>query len=96
MYLKTGSIRGEIDKAVSERGTDWLNGVIEYHCSGGYGRSHHLSGYDGYIAALEERQRRELGILRGLNVQYMVLDDPHKDWDRSYSEIMRRQGHLPQ
>ena len=48
-----------------------------------------LSGFDGYISALEERQRRELEILRSLNVRHMIVNDPQNDWDRAYSEIDR-------
>ncbi|MBQ9673573.1 MAG: hypothetical protein IJV39_02995 [Ruminococcus sp.] len=90
VYLKYDNIRSEIEKAVSERDINWLNGVIEYHCNGMYGRANHLNGFDGYITALEERQRRELEILQSLNIQYVILDNPYKDWEESYSEIISK------
>ena len=74
-------------KAVSERGDDWLNMVIDYHCNGAYGKSEKLSGFDGYISALEERQRRELEILSGADIDYIVLDDPQKNWEAAYREL---------
>lgn len=90
VYLQYDNIRTEIEKAVSERGLDWLNGVIEYHCNGMYGKTNQLKGFDGYITALEERQRRELEILHSLNIQYIILDNPNNDWEKSYSEIISK------
>lgn len=89
VYLHSDHIRSAIEKAVSERGTDWLHSVIDYHCSGAYGKSRHLSGFDGYIAALEERQRRETKILHSLNVPYLIIRNPDQNWDSTYAEIMQ-------
>lgn len=47
-----------------------------------------LSGFEGYISALEERQRRELEILKRLEIDNIVLDDPQKDWLGAYSTII--------
>lgn len=41
----------------------------------------------GYIAALEERQRRELEMLPQLPVKSFLLDDPQRDWNAAYSKI---------
>lgn len=90
VYLKSDNIRSEIEKAASERGIDWLNEVIEYHCNGMYGKVNQLNGFDGYITALEERQRRELEILQSLNIQYIILNNPNNDWKKSYSEIISK------
>lgn len=70
-----------------ERGNDWLNAVVDYHCSGEYGRSRGLSGFEGYIAALKERQCRELEMLPQLPVKLFLLDDPQRDWNAAYSKI---------
>lgn len=90
IYLKTENIRDRILQTVPERGDEWLGSVIGYHCTGTYGKRHHLSGFEGYIAALEERQRRELEILENLDMDYMVLDHPELDWEKSYREILNR------
>ena len=92
VYLHSTDIRSLIEKAAPERGDDWLNGVIDYHCSGAYGKANGLSGIDGYIAALEERQRREIAILRDLGVRYVIIDDPQKDRNRAYSQIEQALG----
>lgn len=90
VYLKMSNIRAAIEKALPERGNDWLDGVINYHCGGAYGKANHLSGFDGYIAALEERQRRETEILTALGIEHMILDDPCNDWERAYAQMAGR------
>ena len=90
VYLKNSDVYESVKKASSERGDDWLNAVIDYHCNGEYGKSLGLTGFDGYIYALEERQRRELDILSSLDITSIVLDDPQKDWDKAYSDILSK------
>ena len=59
-------------------------------CSNGaYGKAEKLIGFDGYIKALEERQRRETEILRGLSVKYMIINDPEENWNKTYSKIIQ-------
>lgn len=88
VYLKNNDIYNCVRSASAERGDEWLNAVTDYHCNGEYGKSHSLSGFEGYIAALEERQRRELSILVRLGADHIVLEDPQKDWSEAYSEIL--------
>jgi hypothetical protein len=90
VYLKNSDINSSVKQASAERGDDWLNAVIDYHCSGEYGRKHGLKGFDGYIAALEERQRRELAILGRLGVEHIVLEDPQNDWVAAYADILNK------
>ena len=87
IYLKSSDPAALVRSALPERGNDWLNAVVDYHCSGEYGRSRGLSGFEGYIAALEERQRRELEMLPQLPVKSFLLDDPQRDWNAAYSKI---------
>ena len=87
VYLKNYTIGESVKKVVSERGDEWLNMVIDYHCNGAYGKSKGLSGFDGYIAALEERQRRELEILANINIEHIVLDNPQKNCEAAYREL---------
>lgn len=88
VYLSCDNIRKAIEETASERGTGWLNCVIDYHCNGAYGKSENLYGFDGYITALEERQRREIEILRNLNVQYMIINNPSVNWENAYNQII--------
>lgn len=87
VYLKNSNISESVKKAVSERGDDWVYMVIDYHCNSAYGRLENLSGFEGYISALEERQRIELEILSGADIDYIVLDDPQKNWEAAYREL---------
>lgn len=87
VYLKNDNICDSIKRTVAERGNDWLNAVIDYHCNGAYGKSKRLSGFDGYISALEERQRRELEIMSGIDIEHIVLDNPQTDWGAAYREL---------
>jgi hypothetical protein len=90
VYLKNTDIRSSIEAALAERGDEWLSAVIDYHCCGAYGRQHSLSGFDGYISALEERQRRELTILAGLDIDSIVITDPQRDWTSAYATIISK------
>jgi len=86
IYLKNDAIRECVERTSAER-EGWLEAVTDYHVNGGYGKSVNAKGFDGYINCLEERQRRELRILSGLDVKSLVLDNAHRDWDKAYEEI---------
>lgn len=87
IYLRNNEIRSCVQLAAEERGNEWLSAVTDYHCNGGYGKEHRLIGFDGYISALEERQRRELEFLPQLPVRALVLTDPQRGWDEAYQRI---------
>lgn len=86
IYLRTRDISSAVQKASVER-DGWLDAVIDYHVNGAYGKSIAACGFDGYIACLEERQRRELSILDRLPVESVVIDDPQADWNAAYALI---------
>ena len=88
IYLSESRIADRIRHAANERGEEWLRFVISYHTEGGYGRKRGLQGFDGYIACLEERQRREFALLRKLPVESLVVTDSANDWG-SAKEIIR-------
>lgn len=87
IYLKNDDITESVKKAVKERGEEWLNAVVDYHCNGEYGKANGLSGFDGYISALKERQERELSILKKLSIRSVIIDNPQRDYERAYDEI---------
>ena len=94
IYLRNNEIRSSVQLAAEERGNEWLSAVTDYHCNSGYGREHRLTGFDGDIAALEERQRRELEFLPQLPVRSLVLTDPQRGWDGAYQQIRREIGRI--
>lgn len=73
IYIDQPDVKEAIDRVLAERGTDWLNAVIDYHVSQGYGKQNYLSGYEGYIQCLEERKTRELNILQALGIDYYTI-----------------------
>lgn len=76
IYIDKPDVKAAIDRVLDERGNDWLNAVIDYHVSGGYGKRSGLRGYEGYIECLEERKRRELNILQEPSIDcYTVSQD---------------------
>jgi hypothetical protein len=87
IYLHSDNIQKAIEKALPERSEDWLNGVIDYHCNGAYGKANQLCGFNGYISALEERQRRELEILQRLRIPYTIIHEPQENWECAYLQI---------
>lgn len=86
IYLKNEDIAQSVRSAAPQR-PGWLEAVVDYHVNGAYGRRIGAQGFDGYIACLEERQRRELAILETLPVKRLVLENPQRDWDRAYERI---------
>lgn len=87
IYLKCTDIKSRIEKKSIDRKQGWLKGAIEYHTTQGYGKRHGLTGFDGFIACLEERQRIELRILDELKVDKVILSDPFDNWEAAYEKI---------
>lgn len=73
VYIDQPNVKATIDRVLDERGNDWLNAVIDYHVSQGYGKRNRLCGYEGYIKCLEERRNRELNILQKLDVDCFTI-----------------------
>lgn len=73
IYIDQPDVKETLNRVIGERGNDWLNAVIDYHISQGYGKQNGLSGYEGYIQCLEERKIRELKILRALDIDYYTV-----------------------
>ena len=88
VYLHSDEVAASVRRASAER-PGWLVAVIPYHTEGGYGRSIGAEGFDGYIACLEERQRREERILAALPVRAVTLDNPQRDWQAAHDALAR-------
>ena len=88
IYLQNEDIAASVEKAAGER-PGWLEGVIDYHVNGAYGRSIGAEGFDGYIRCLAERQRRELDMLNRLPIRSLVVSNPHRDWTGARESIRR-------
>ncbi len=86
IYLRNDDISESV-KSTAEKREGWLDGVIDYHVNGAYGKSINAQGFDGYIKCLEERQRRELSILSKLSAKSIVIENAHRDWSEAYKTI---------
>lgn len=86
-YLKCTDINKRISLVSRERDKKWLDEVINYHTKGAYGVRNGLENFDGYIACLEERQKREISILHELKLESFILIDPFNDWNQSLNEV---------
>lgn len=87
IYLKNTNIKERIEEVSKEREEKWLEGVIEYHTSQGYGESHGYSGFNGYIECLKERQEVELSILNKFNIDKLIIENPFENWSDTYNKI---------
>ncbi len=87
IYLKCSDIGSRIDETSGNRKAVWLSSAIPYHTSQGFGKRNNMTGFDGYIACLEARQKTELGILDKLPIRKLILTDPFDDWDSAWDKI---------
>lgn len=87
IYLHNANIGQSVKNVVRERGKKWLNAVVSYHENGAYGKSVGAKGFDGYIACLTERQKRELEILPTLPVASTVIENANADWQTAHAQI---------
>ncbi|SHI07718.1 shikimate kinase [Sporobacter termitidis DSM 10068] len=87
IYLRCSNVRARVEEVSEQRTAVWLDSAVAYHTTQGYGRRNSLTGFDGYIACLEERQKRELEILDKLPVKKLTVTDPFNDWDRAHEAI---------
>lgn len=74
IYIDVQDVRAVIENVLDERGKGWLDAVIDYHVSQGYGRQNGLTGFDGYITCLEERKKRETAILKALDIESHIIE----------------------
>ena len=86
--LHVSDIAGRVRETAQER-PGWLEAVIPYHTQGAYGRSIGAEGFDGYVACLAERQRREERILATLPLRSVTVCDAHRDWVAARLEVAR-------
>lgn len=89
VYLHNDDVAQTVQRTAQER-PGWLDAVIPYHTKGAYGRSIGAEGFAGYIACLEERQRREERILRTMPVRVITLENAHRDWSAARDMLCQR------
>jgi len=90
IYIDQPDVKEAVDRVLDERGNGWLDAVIDYHTSQGYGKQNGLSDYGGYIQCLEERKVRELKILRALDIDYYTVSQDIKT--EEFAELFASTG----
>lgn len=87
IYLKNTKIKQRIQEVSKEREKEWLQVVIEYHTSQGYGKELGYVGFDGYVECLKARQNIELSILNKLNIDKVIIENPFENWNETHKRI---------
>jgi hypothetical protein len=75
VYVKQEDVEKSFRKAVTERPEVWFNGFVHYYTSQGYGAQKELSGLEGTIEVLRERQKLEFEILDRLSMPTVIVDN---------------------
>ena len=86
IYLKNDDVAEQI-KTTSKERPGWLDAVLDYHVNGGFGKSISANGVDGYLKCLEERQNRELEYLKMAEIDSVVIENAHRNWQQAYVKI---------
>ncbi|KPV42417.1 hypothetical protein [Alicyclobacillus ferrooxydans] len=92
IYLYPTNVRETLERIIPERPKEWLEFVISYHTDQAYGHARGLSGLDGLIEFLEQRQSIEMDICKQLPFPVLIVPDPHRDWARAQADIARFLG----
>jgi hypothetical protein len=86
-YIKCTDIGACIEEEIRKHNSCWLNNLIEYHTTQGFGKRNGLRGLEGYIDCLEARQRIELKLLNELPAEKLILTDPFNNWTEANNAI---------
>ena len=73
VYLETVDVPAVFREVYAERPSEWRQGFVEYYTTRAYAHANGLSGIDGTIQLLEDRQRRELSLLERLPLRTICL-----------------------
>jgi hypothetical protein len=87
IYLKNTNIKQRIQDVSKEREKKWLDEVIKYHTTQGYGKGCGYEGFDGYVKCLKARQEIELYILNNLNIDKMIIENPFENWEETHKKL---------
>jgi hypothetical protein len=87
IYLHPQDVKTALLRVHAERPKEWADFVIWYLTEQEYGKAHNLSGYEGVIQFYTMRQKLELGILRSLPIEQLVIEHSGDEWQRCDEEI---------
>ena len=87
VYLDAKQTKVILEKASNERSEKWLDFIIHYHTTQGYGKKEGLRGFDGLVKAMEARQEIERAILNHLAMPVLTLDLTEETWEDRHEKI---------
>lgn len=88
IYLQPQDVRAALLHARAERQKEWSDFVIWYLTGQKYGKTHHLSGYEGVIEFYEMRQKLEVEILRSSPIKQLIIEHSGSEWERCNNEMI--------
>lgn len=74
IYLSPPDVQGTLARAMQERSSEWLEGVIRYHAEQSYGETHDLRGVRGLLDFLSVRRALEQDIMANLPMQTVIVE----------------------
>ena len=92
LYVKPIDVKKTFDRVIEERRSnnpvykDWIDQVIEYFEKTKYGKEKGYLGYEGALQYFKDRQKKELKIIKKLNVQSFIFD-LEEDYDIVFDQI---------
>jgi hypothetical protein len=89
IYLQPQIVTRALQHVRGERPKVWANFVTWYLTGQEYGKSHNLKGYEGVIQFYEMRQKLEVGLLRELPVEQLVIENSGQEWERCSHEMIK-------
>lgn len=95
IYLNQASIKETINRVAKERVSHnkdmypgWLETSIEYFKNSSYGKRNNINGFDGLIRYFEKRQEIELGIIKSLALDKLIIYNKNYDYENIENTII--------
>lgn len=96
IYLSQPNIRKTIERVAMERASfdedrweDWIDFVIKYVKNSPYGKENEFKGFDGVINFFEARKKVEVEIIKRLDIDKAIIDNPNYDWEEVFRNVTR-------
>lgn len=95
VYLETVDVPTVFRGIYAERPFDWQRGFVEYYTTRAYAQANGLSGIEGTIQLLKDRQRRELNLLERLPLRTIRLVNDERGAFEAFDALRNREedGH---
>ncbi|MGM0379565.1 MAG: hypothetical protein ACQEQE_07445 [Bacillota bacterium] len=88
IYLNKKNINRSFDLIKKQRSNKWYNFVLNYVTNQEYGKQNDLEGYEGLLKFYKDLNKFQLQLLSKLSIKNIIINDPHKDWKKTYKMIL--------